>query len=525
MITPGMNMPGKARVSFKLFLIIGVLLLAACRGTPTVRSDETAVPATTDQSGITQAATSTAGLYPVPDMTDTPKPSQSPAAILKTTEAGETGYPEPESSLTPVTPATLVPTLAVAPAITLTPTVALTPTMTLTPTATEFVGSPVQLPPSSVSTVTIWHSWDEEQTQALERVIKSFQVMYPDISFDVLYIPADELRDRYEEASYFGGGPSLLLGQAEWGPAFFDSGLVIDLTPYAGAEFLSTINPAALGTGQYHGALISLPQAVQGVVLFRNQSLIPQAPATFDELVAEAQDTSQRNLGVVGAYLDRGVYYSSAALYGIGGQVMDENGIPKFNDPFGLQWLKLLEEFEQAGPVGNNTNRDIELFEEGQVGMIIEDSWNWPALAESIGSENLVIDPWPSYGQGKLSGYVQAESVYLNTNVSEENQVAALQFMGYLLDPNVQSLLSEVGFIPAVTNTQTRNAHVHQAALALSSGTTYPVTPDDRYYTVYWSALESAISQVFEQGVEPSLALQTAYDFVVTRLSELQGTK
>jgi ABC-type glycerol-3-phosphate transport system substrate-binding protein len=123
-------------------------------------------------------------------------------------------------------------------------------------------------------TLTVWHSWEEAQRPALLRRIAAFQALYPDVQFDVLYIPSIDLRASFEAAAAEGGGPSILIAPAEWGPELFDRGWVVDLNGLAQPELLQTFNPAALGTLQYNGALIGLPNNIQGAVLYRNNSLV-----------------------------------------------------------------------------------------------------------------------------------------------------------------------------------------------------------------------------------------------------------
>jgi ABC-type glycerol-3-phosphate transport system substrate-binding protein len=216
--------------------------------------------------------------------------------------------------------------------------------------------------------------------------------------------------------------------------------------------------------------------------------------------------------GVVGSYLERGSYFSAANIIGLGGKLMDEDGSPKFNDSFGLAWLSLLQDYDHAGAVTFNTNRDLDMFKRGRVGIIIDGSWNTSFLADIIGQNNLAIDPWPPYNNGNLTGWVQADSVFLNTNTTGDDRFAALAFIGYLLDPNVQLRLAEVGHIPSVTTTLPRDPLIRQAMEAFSHGIAYPITVDQRLLTLYWNELDKVIQKVFMNGVRPADALKAASD-------------
>ncbi len=129
-------------------------------------------------------------------------------------------------------------------------------------------------------TINLWHAWKENEIESLNEVIAAFQAKNPDVEFEVLYVPFDDLRGKFETAAATGGGPTVLIGAADWGPALYDAELVADVSDMTSEEFLRTINPAALGAVKYRNTLIGLPQTIEGVVMYRNTDIIADAPAT-----------------------------------------------------------------------------------------------------------------------------------------------------------------------------------------------------------------------------------------------------
>ena len=525
------------------------LLLAACQAAPAHTQPvftTLAPPATAQGNGVLPAAggayfpavTPTPGVYirqplddsyPAPEATSTSADTSYPEPAATSTSA-DTSYPEPVATSTPVRTRTATPGVSPTAGPTGSPTASNTPpvpatpeltaTGTLLPTATEFVGAPVSSPIPPGSVVRIWHSWSEEQRASLDRIITSFQDAYPNVTFDVTYVPKDELRKRYEAASYYGGGPNLLFAPTAWGWQYAQSDLVMDLSAYASDEFLATLNPAAVDTLRLGGKLIGLPYAQQGAVLYRNTQILPQAVGTFDALLSDAQRAT--GMGRLGGYLEREATVSSATLFGLGGSLMDAQGRPAFNNDTGVQWLGLLARYADVGVAGMHTNRDLDLFEDGKIGVIIETTGRMRSLVNTLGADALAIDPWPAAGGGHLAGYVQTDAVYLNTSILPENMLASLRFMGYLLDPSVQSLLGESGMIPTALDAAPRDPHVRQAMLALQGGAAWPLA-DDEVLQIYWNALDEAINNVFVRQVSPETALQSANDLVITRLDELGG--
>jgi arabinogalactan oligomer/maltooligosaccharide transport system substrate-binding protein len=466
--------------------------------TPTVT-----IPVTPQYPGPGDQPTNTQP-YPGPVDTNTPLPSPGPA----TSTPGPTRTPS--RSVTPVgtqigsttppqTPTSIIGTPQV--------------------TTTELPPRPPISPPPAGSSVTVWYSWGGAETEALKSIIQSFQRIYPDVTFSLLYVPLDDLFKTYQGAAYLGQGPSLLLGPAQWGPKLFDSDLITDLNPYVPADYLASINPAALASGEYHKALISLPLSQHGMLMFRNTTIIDTAPKTFEELISLSHQVTHG--GVVGSYLERGSFFSAANIIGLGGRIINDNGYPAFNDSFGLEWFSLLTDYNKTGAVTFNTNRDLDMFKRGRVGIIIDGSWNTSSLADIIGQANLAIDPWLTYGTGYMSGWVESDSVFLNANTTGNDRFAALAFMGYLLDPNVQRRLAEVGHIPSVSTTVPRDAFIHQSMEAFSHGVPYPIGVDASILKLYWNELDKAIQKVFISGVNPANALKAANDNLIILLRNM----
>lgn len=409
-------------------------------------------------------------------------------------------------------------TLALTPGLTETPAFTLTQSITITP-ALPFVEPPPRAPstppPNLTRTLRLWHAWDSTQIRTLEHILIAFQQMQPEVHFDVLYVPPDELLAKFETEVARGGGPDILLAPAKWSSELAAGQYIANLSSYASAEFLATLNTAGLGECAALPELRCLPYALNGVLLYRNQQIVTAAPATFDELITAARAATRG--GIVGADLEQGTYFAVAHLYGLGGRLWLADGSPAFNSPEGLAWLNLILSFPQAGPVEFNSNRDTELFMQGKAGIIIDGSWNLNALAQAVGEENLAIDPWPALGEGHLSGFVQADALYLNINLSGAEQLDALRFMGFFLTPEAQAVLADAGFIPAINDAPVRSALIRQAISAFANGITHPSAPQAQ---VYFDTLETALRDAIAARSSAESALQWAYDTLVILLAQ-----
>jgi arabinogalactan oligomer / maltooligosaccharide transport system substrate-binding protein len=399
------------------------------------------------------------------------------------------------------------------------------PQTTVTPTALPLPTtiSPSATPKRVQGTITIWHSWDESSLPAMVEIVNGFQQKYPNVLFDVLYVPAQDLKARFASEAAQGGGPTLLLGPAEWGPELYDAALLQDLQGLTDKNSLDAINQPALSGSEYKGALIGLPYALQGVVLYRNKDISTIGPATFDELTALAQSSTQGK--TIGADLERSFLYSGAHLNGIGGQLMDASGKPAFNNEKGLEWIQLLKKFEEAGPPNFLNDQDLEAFKQRRVGWIIDGTWNMDTLAQTLGPDKLAIDPWPGYESGHLSGYVMADDLYLSAQAKGDPLLAAQKFIEYFISAEAQGRLAASGRIPARREVQSadpvKGELISQAMAALAKGTTYP---NAALMISYITNLNIALRSIFKDNADPAQALESAESAILSDLAPPQLT-
>lgn len=401
--------------------------------------------------------------------------------------------------------------------ITSTPTVTTIPIPSTTPSPT---------PTIIEGTVSIWHSWDETQRSVLFRTISVFQSVYPQVQFDVLYVPALDLAARFMEAMSQGAGPTILIAPAQWGGGFYEQGFIVDLGNRNLDSISGILNKAALETGVYRGKRLSVPITMNGAVLYRNKTILPSAAQTFEQMRAFATTATQA--GTVGADLERSFFFSGGHLLGLGSLLLTAEGLPAFQQEdyrYALEWLELLKSFEQVGMTEFNSDNDLRLFQEGRVGLIVEGSWNRYLLAGEVGPLNLAIDPWPTYKTGKLAGFVQSEGVFLTSHtINEENDISWL-FIQSLFSPEMLANLGNVGLIPAVGAEQLvenggaisiGDPFVIQAIAAFQNGVAYPSLPE---MEIVQKQMEVILRAVFFQGMNQRAALQQAYERILAEIN------
>jgi len=363
-------------------------------------------------------------------------------------------------------------------------------------------------PNLSETIITIWHGLEEEGLLTFREIILAFQRQESGIQINLVYSPYDDLLDQYLSAVETGEGPDLVLGAGEWGHILYDHAAAGDVSNFVSSRLKSEINPPALAMVTYPDLMVGLPLNIKGVVMYRNTSILPEAPESVDDLIMKAREVTTPE--VLGAYLDRGSLNSFSQLTACGGSLMYLNGYPAFNNQAGVCWLDLLESYSEAGAVAFNSEDDLNRFNNGTVGTIIEGTWNLGMLSDSLG-DNLMIDPWPDFNNSHLSGYVWSENI-ITPNLPIERTKAAKIFSQFLLSHQAQVILSQHGYIPAITNLEVDDPAISQAIVALSRGTPYPGQPE---IELYFKPLFEAFEAVFKRGVDAAEALQSAADQII----------
>jgi len=394
------------------------------------------------------------------------------------------------------------------------------PITSTSPQPTYTITSPPEpTKPVVEGTITIWHSWDENQMPALVSMIDRFKELYPNVFFDVLYFPNDILLEKYISAANAGIGPSILLGDSDWGHQLAEANLIASLSDQPIESVVGVINQPALKNVEYYDQIIGIPYSINGVILFRNKDIIQQPPDSFEGLISEANQATAGEQ--IGAYLDRSFFYGGGHLESIGGKLMDENSLPTFNDEKGVEWVNLLLSFDQAGPTDLLTDTDIELFRNGKVGWIIEGSWSLQELYELLGPEILDVDIWPSYNSGSLGGYVRSENAYMNARLTGNQKYTAWKFIEHMVSPISQTIIAEVWKIPASTSVDisalTNGKIIAKVMKSMEIGTPFPPS---LLFEIYSSILDSELKQIYNGTVSPKDGLQSATEKIRTELSK-----
>ncbi len=399
-----------------------------------------------------------------------------------------------------------------------------TATITSTPTEVFVTASPqptatLDQKTSMTGTIRLWLYWNPSELDSLREVISAFLEQYPGVSISIAYYSIDELRTALEMATNQDTAPTIIFGPSSWGPELWQDGRLLDLKSQLATDPLPSIDPLAWNQVNYDGAVIGLPLERQGIVLYRNRSIVAEAGNTLEELVSMGQELKSDQS--VGFGLDFGFLYSASQIAVCDGDLFDAEGNLNLEDQVGYCWLRLMRNFRGAGRVWFNSDEDVTLFKAGESGWLIESTLGSRHLSSFEGVRDLVIDPWPVYSETgrRMAGFVWTENLYLINGASRDDIEATWSFARFLLSPEIQLILSDpdgANHLPALSNLILDDALQIQMLTSLSSGVPLPLRPD---LHLYIEPLESAVRAVAIQGASPELALDIALTKIDQALS------
>jgi ABC-type glycerol-3-phosphate transport system substrate-binding protein len=185
-------------------------------------------------------------------------------------------------------------------------------------------------PPANV--LTFSGSAVGREADIVRRQLARFAAAHPGWSVELRATPdaADQRHQLYVQwLNARAAAPDVLQLDVIWTPEFAAAGWILPLGRFhpAAAAFF----PAAIAANRWRGTLYALPWFVDVGMLYWRTDLLPHAPATFEELTAEAR-RGMREAGVPYGFVWQGARYEGLVttflevLGGFGGRILDDRG-------------------------------------------------------------------------------------------------------------------------------------------------------------------------------------------------------
>lgn len=299
--------------------------------------------------------------------------------------------------------------------------------------------------------ITIWV--DIERKPAIEPVAKSFT---EETGVEVKIVTKDFATVDQDFISQVptGKGPDIIVSPHDKLGAYVAAGVV---APLELGDVADGFAESALQAMTYDGKVYGVPYSIENVALVRNADLVPDAKATYDEVLAAGQAAGTEYPFLVGLSPEQGDPYHLFPLQSsFGSFVFAQNADGSYDssnlvigDEAGQAFAAWLATQGAAGTGAINANIDgdraREFFLAGQSPYYLTGPWNIPAISEA--GINYAIDPLPSAGGQDAKPFIGVNGFFLSSKST--NALAATNFIvNYLSTDEAQLALFEVGGRP-----------------------------------------------------------------------------
>jgi arabinogalactan oligomer / maltooligosaccharide transport system substrate-binding protein len=336
-------------------------------------------------------------------------------------------------------------------------------------------------------------------------------------------IPFDQIRDRLQVAGPAGEGPDVIVGAHDWLGELVTNGVVepIDL---GGAE--GDYAEVAIQAFTYDGQLYGLPYATENIALVRNTDLVPEAPATWEELEStalELQESGEVERGLVIQASD--VYHHYPFVTSQGGYVFAQDDTGSYDpsdvgiDSEGsLEAAELIRGWVESGLLNPDVDYDVMInsFGGGEAAFAITGPW---AVAQAdtgfrATGVHYAVSPIPDIDGGTPAPFVGVQGFMVSAFA--ENALLAQTFVtDFLGTEDAQLALFEVGSRPpallSAFEQVSDDPDIQGFGESGQAGVPMPAVPE---MGSVWSAWEDAYNLVYEGQGDPRDNFQNAAEQV-----------
>ena len=258
-----------------------------------------------------------------------------------------------------------------------------------------------------------------------------------------------EIRDQFVAQVPTGEGPDIAVGAHDWLGTLVTNGVA---APIELGDAAGDFEQVAIDAWSYDGNVYGLPYSIENIALVRNTDLAPEAPATWDDLVAAGTAAGTEYQFLVGLDPAAGdPYHLYPFQTSFGAPVFGQNADGTYNaddlqigNAGGDAFAGWLAAQGAAGILNPNIDGDLarENFNAGKSPFFLTGPWNVPSAQEA--GLNIAVDPIPSAGGQPAQPFVGVQGFFLSAK--SQNVVAATNFLiNYVGSEAVQTALYEVG--------------------------------------------------------------------------------
>ena len=385
-------------------------------------------------------------------------------------------------------------------------------------------------------------------TSQFDDVAKEFEAANPNIHVEMTYVPYEQVHDKI--VTGMAASPpayDVVMVDVIWYDEFVKAGYLADVTDRITSDERQNIFPTAWNVVTRNDKAYGMPWLLDTKYLYYNQDILKQAgfdnpPATWDELLTQAQAIKDKGLveyPIVWSWAqaEAAICDFTALLYGNGGQFLDANGQPTFNNDKGVEvltWMKktLDDGLSNPASVSDLENNVLDVMNQGKAAF----SLNWlfaydvsnfaSDQSQVLGKVGITTVPVFQSMAGSLKSASVDGSTGFSVTATSPNTDAAWKYIEYLTSEPVQMKYSS-NMLP-VWSTAYQGDNLKTLESATKGGSvTVPIFEEQFKYAVlrpnipYYQEGSTALQLALQQALTGQSSPKDALDAAASKWSDL----
>lgn len=357
---------------------------------------------------------------------------------------------------------------------------------------------------ASAKTVEIVY-WDEEHLEnqrILDVATKQFMQKNPDIKVKRHHYSTEDLRMQFQTATMGGGGPDLVLAPNDFSGVFGVMGTIQTVQKWGKMERFHDVLITAIS--DEHGNAWGIP-ITRGnhLVLFVNRKLMPKAPATLEELIAETKQGMQKGKFSYGLVFHMREPYWFVPFLGAYGSKPLVSKKPNLKTPAMEKALALIHSLKfkhRIMPESCDYSCAETLFLENKAPAIINGDWAIGKYNKALGKD-LIISPLPVLkATGRAMTPMSSGKYFmLNRKLKGEKLAAAKKLLEFFVSKQTQIFLAmEAKRLPVLKSLAKDKMLTGEPLIVASEAAiknSYPM-PNEVQMRVVWDAIRPQLQNV-----------------------------
>lgn len=298
---------------------------------------------------------------------------------------------------------------------------------------------------------------DEERIKDFPNVAEAFEAEFG-VKVNLVQKANGDLKTDFLAQVPTGKGPDLVIGAHDWVGEFVANGVA---APVQLGDAQSGLSGGSITAFSADGQLYGVPYAVENIALIRNNELVKETPATFDELIAQNDTTKAKYPVVVQQGKDGDAYHLNPLMTSFGISILATDATGAYQGEAGTAgdggaaWAEWLAAQGEAGWLSPDIDGQIaaDAFKNGETPYIITGPWNVTGGEGRFEEEGMDVSvlPIPSAGGETSKPFAGYQGIYVSAEST--NKVAANAFVSYIARGDVQAeLYKDGGRIPVASD-------------------------------------------------------------------------